>query len=218
MSHSLKTKKRKIPGPHLHQHEANYSIHGTQLNTKKGKYLDLTFTSLKLTTQSMSHNLKTKKKKENTWTSLHQHDANYSIHDTQLKQKKRKIPRPHFHQHEANYSIHDTQLKHKKRKYLDLTFTSMKPTTQSMTHSLKTKKKKKIPGPHLHQHEANYSIHDTQLKHKKKEKYLDLTFTSTLSWNAHMDNNTKKANNTTASLCRNLSSFSKSIKNNCYRQ
>ena len=64
---------------------------------------------------------------------------------------------------------------------------------------------------------AMYQIHGVQLKQTKKAKYLGLTFTSTLSWNAHIDTNTKKANNTTAFLRRNLSTCHRKVKDTCYK-
>ena len=64
---------------------------------------------------------------------------------------------------------------------------------------------------------AMYQIHGVQLKQKKKAKYLGLTFTNTLSWNAHIDTITKKANNTTAFLRRNLSMCPRKVKDTCYK-
>ena len=64
---------------------------------------------------------------------------------------------------------------------------------------------------------ATYHIHNIQLKQAKRAKYLGLTFSNTLSWNAHIDTITKKANNTTAFLRRNLSSYPKEVKDTCYK-
>ena len=64
---------------------------------------------------------------------------------------------------------------------------------------------------------AMYQIHGAQLKQTKKAKYLGLTFTSTLSWNAHIDTITKKANNTTAFLRRNLPMCPRKVKDTCYK-
>ena len=64
---------------------------------------------------------------------------------------------------------------------------------------------------------ATYHIHNVQLKQTKRAKYLGLTFSNTLSWNAHIDTITKKANNTTAFLRRNLSKCPKNIKDTCYK-
>ena len=47
---------------------------------------------------------------------------------------------------------------------------------------------------------VTHQIHNIQLKQAKRAKYLGLTFSNTLSWNAHIDTITKKANNTTASF------------------
>ena len=62
-----------------------------------------------------------------------------------------------------------------------------------------------------------YHIHNIQLKQAKRAKYLGLTFSNTLSWNAHIDNITKKANNTTAFLWRDLSTCPKEVKDTCYK-
>ena len=64
---------------------------------------------------------------------------------------------------------------------------------------------------------ATYHIHNIQLKQTKRAKYLGLTFSNTLSWNAHIDNITKKANNTTAFLRKNLSTCPKKVKDTCYK-
>ena len=64
---------------------------------------------------------------------------------------------------------------------------------------------------------AMYQIHGVQLKQTKKAKYLGLTFTRTLSWNAHIDTITKKANNTTAFLRRNLSTCPTKVKDTYYK-
>ena len=45
-----------------------------------------------------------------------------------------------------------------------------------------------------------YSIHDQKLKEVKCAKYLGVTIDRTLSWDAHINNVTKKANNTGALL------------------
>ena len=52
---------------------------------------------------------------------------------------------------------------------------------------------------------TNYSIHAHQLKEVKGAKYLGVTIDRTLSWNDHINNVTKKANNTRAFLQRNIS-------------
>ena len=62
-----------------------------------------------------------------------------------------------------------------------------------------------------------YHIHNIQLKQAKKAKYLGRTFSNTLSWNTHIDATTKKANNTTAFLRRNLSTCLKKVKDTCYK-
>ena len=64
---------------------------------------------------------------------------------------------------------------------------------------------------------TTYHIHNVQLKQTKRAKYLGLTFSNTLSWNAQIDTITKNANNTTAFLRRNLSTCPKNIKDTCYK-
>ena len=64
---------------------------------------------------------------------------------------------------------------------------------------------------------ATYLIHNVQLKQTKRAKYLGLTFSNTLSWNSYIDTITKKANNTTAFLRRNLSTCPRKVKYTCYR-
>ena len=54
-----------------------------------------------------------------------------------------------------------------------------------------------------------YLIQSVHLKQTKRAKYLGLTFSNTLSWNTHIDTISKKANNTTAFLQRNLSTCPK---------
>ena len=72
-----------------------------------------------------------------------------------------------------------------------------------------TKKRKPI--------DANYTIHAKELGHTKNAKYLGCLINNTLSWNSHVDTVTKKANNTTAFLRRNLSSCPQHIKDTCYK-
>ena len=63
---------------------------------------------------------------------------------------------------------------------------------------------------------ATRQIHNIQHKQAKRAKYLGLTFSNTLSWNAHIDTITKKANNTTAFLRSNRSTCPKEVKDTCY--
>ena len=63
---------------------------------------------------------------------------------------------------------------------------------------------------------GTYTIHDQPLGHTNQAKYLGVTISNNLSWNDHIDKATKKANNTTAFLRRNLSSCPKAIKEKCY--
>ena len=55
------------------------------------------------------------------------------------------------------------------------------------------------------------------MKQAKRAKYLGLTFSNTLSWIAYIDTTTKKANNTSAFLLRNLSTCPKKVKDTCYK-
>ena len=61
-----------------------------------------------------------------------------------------------------------------------------------------TKKRKPI--------DANFTIRGKELRHTNNAKYLGVLISDNLSWNAHLDTVTKKANNTTAFLRRNVSS------------
>ena len=72
-----------------------------------------------------------------------------------------------------------------------------------------TKKRKTI--------DANFTIRGKELGHTKNAKYLGALISNNLSWNAHMDTVTKKANNTTAFLRRNLSSRPQHIEETYYK-
>ena len=74
--------------------------------------------------------------------------------------------------------------------------------------------------------EATYQIHGHDLTITKTRKYLGVVISEDLSWKAHVDastkkaNNsasTKKANNSLAFLRRNLSSCPPDVKAQCYR-
>ena len=64
---------------------------------------------------------------------------------------------------------------------------------------------------------TNDSIHEHQLKEVKGAKYLGVTIDRTLSWNDHMNNVTKKANNTRAYLQSNINRCPEAIKTQCYQ-
>ena len=64
--------------------------------------------------------------------------------------------------------------------------------------------------------QTSYNIHGQTLNETSKAKYLGVTIDNTLSWNSHIDTVTKKANQTTAFLRRNLSSCPKDVKAKCY--
>jgi hypothetical protein len=63
---------------------------------------------------------------------------------------------------------------------------------------------------------ATYSIHQHALEQTETAKYLGVTLHEKLSWNSHIHTITKKANNTTAFLQRNLNHAPKEIKARCY--
>ena len=54
--------------------------------------------------------------------------------------------------------------------------------------------------------DSEHTIHDQILRRTDKAKYLGVTTDNTLSWNHHINTITKKANNATAFVRRNLSS------------
>ena len=60
--------------------------------------------------------------------------------------------------------------------------------------------------------QTSYTIHGQQLKENYQAKYLGVTIDSKLSWNSHVDLVTKRANQTTAFLRRNLSCCSRDVK------
>ena len=64
---------------------------------------------------------------------------------------------------------------------------------------------------------GSYTIHGHQLAQVKSGKYLGVTLTENLSWNARVDQVTKKANNSLAFLRRNLSSCPSHIKAKSYQ-
>ena len=65
--------------------------------------------------------------------------------------------------------------------------------------------------------DSEYIIHGQILQRTDNAKYLGVTIDSTLSWNHHIDTITRKANNTTAFLRRNLSSCPPDVKATCYK-
>ena len=72
-----------------------------------------------------------------------------------------------------------------------------------------TKKRNRISG--------SYCIHGQQLALAKSGKYLGVTITDTLSWNAHVDQVAEKANNSLAFLRRNLTSWPSQTKEQSYK-
>ena len=56
---------------------------------------------------------------------------------------------------------------------------------------------------------ATYHIHNIQLKQAKRAKYLGLTVSNTLSWNAHIDTTTKMTNSTLVNVYVDLVVFTR---------
>ena len=65
--------------------------------------------------------------------------------------------------------------------------------------------------------DSDYTIHGTVLREVSSAKYLGVTIDSKLTWNAHVANVTKKANNTQAFLQRNINRCPANIKETCYK-
>ncbi len=63
---------------------------------------------------------------------------------------------------------------------------------------------------------ATYHIHGHDLATVKTGKYLGVSISDNLTWNAHIDDKTKKANNTLGFLRRNIARCPKTIKHQCY--
>ena len=64
---------------------------------------------------------------------------------------------------------------------------------------------------------STYCIHSKALSETRNAKYLGVTHDSNLTFNSHINSMTRKANNTTAFLQRNLSSCPRDIKATCYK-
>ena len=62
-----------------------------------------------------------------------------------------------------------------------------------------------------------YTIHGHNLQHVDNAKYLGVTINKSLSWNNHIDNITKKANQTLALLRRNINMCSQGSKEQAYK-
>ena len=65
--------------------------------------------------------------------------------------------------------------------------------------------------------QTSYNIHGHTLKETTQAKYLGVTIDNKLSWNSHVNQMMKRANQTTAFLRRNLSRCSKDVKAQCYK-
>ena len=64
--------------------------------------------------------------------------------------------------------------------------------------------------------QADYTIHDQKLQVVKEAKYLGVTLDSKLSFNAHINNIAKKANNTRAFVHRNTKDCPRRVKSTTY--
>ena len=64
--------------------------------------------------------------------------------------------------------------------------------------------------------QASYSIHGHDLSFVKSGKYLGVTISDNLTWNAHVDITAKKSNNSPAFLRRNLARCPRDTKAQCY--
>ena len=64
---------------------------------------------------------------------------------------------------------------------------------------------------------TRYKIHKEDLTEAKSGRYLGVSISDNLSWNAHVDQTTKKANNSLAFLRRNLTSCPQDIKAQSYK-
>ena len=65
--------------------------------------------------------------------------------------------------------------------------------------------------------DASYYIHGTQLENVREAKYLGVTLTSKLSWNAHISGVCAKAHSARFFLQRNLVKSSKDTRLRCYK-
>ena len=65
--------------------------------------------------------------------------------------------------------------------------------------------------------DSDYTIHGTVLREISSAKYLGVNIDSKLTWNAHIANVTKKANNILAFLQRNINTCPANIKETCYK-
>ena len=64
--------------------------------------------------------------------------------------------------------------------------------------------------------QSSYSIHGHDLSFVKNGRYLGVTISDNLAWNAHVDVTAKKANNSLAFLRRNLARCPRDTKAQCY--
>ena len=78
--------------------------------------------------------------------------------------------------------------------YAGTTFMSFNPSKCQMLHV--TRLNTPIP--------SNYSVHNTEQESVSAAKYLGVTISDDLNWGTHIDNITKKANQTLGFLKRNI--------------
>jgi hypothetical protein len=62
-----------------------------------------------------------------------------------------------------------------------------------------------------------YTLHEHQLEHADKAKYLGVTIQSDLKWDSHINNITTKANKTLGFLRRNINISSNKVKEQTYK-
>ncbi len=65
--------------------------------------------------------------------------------------------------------------------------------------------------------DTTYSLHNTQLESVPSAKYLGVTISNDLTWNTHIDNITKTANQTLGFLRRNIKIHSEPLKSTVYK-
>ena len=63
----------------------------------------------------------------------------------------------------------------------------------------------------------DYTLHNHKLQHTDHAKYLGITITKDLRWNQHINNITRKANNTLAFLKRNININDTQVKSTAYK-
>ena len=64
---------------------------------------------------------------------------------------------------------------------------------------------------------SKYSLHNTELESVSAAKYLGVTISDDLNWGTHIDNITKKANQTLGFLKRNIKVHNQDLKSTAYK-